>query len=216
MQLQPITCFLQIIFLSCMFGYLSLLMFHKWTVYTAAAGPEDFKYSERCAPSILITFINMVLWSKNEAEEGCEPYMFAGSAHEFGRARDRYIVSKTSLLSGQEPIQRILLLVAVACVPVLLFGKPIVARKAHNAKAGTRSVPVNGATDQAQQKPEDEAFDFGETLILQGIHTIEFVLGSVSHTASYLRLWALSLAHAQLSEVLWNMVLRIGLQIDGW
>ncbi|KAM8706695.1 hypothetical protein ACLKA7_010890 [Drosophila subpalustris] len=189
----------QLVFLLLLFFYMVLLMFIKWNRYAAT---NAMPFTESCAPSILITFIDMVLFNEPKTPpKGCETYMFW----------------------GQHFIQVVFVLIALGCIPVMLLGKPIKimqARKLANvqpitgtdAEVGGMS---NGGAVGAGGGHHDEE-EMSEIFIHQGIHTIEYVLGSVSHTASYLRLWALSLAHAQLAEVLWTMVLSIGLNKEDW
>ncbi|OWK15024.1 ATP6V0A1 [Cervus elaphus hippelaphus] len=150
----------EIIFMTSLFGYLVILIFYKWTAYNA-------KTSEK-APSLLIHFINMFLFSYGDS-------------------------GNSMLYSGQGTLN---------------FG---------GIRVGNGPTEEDAEIiqhDQLSTHSEDaEEFDFGDTMVHQAIHTIEYCLGCISNTASYLRLWALSLAHAQLSEVLWTMVIHIGLKV---
>ena len=110
------------------------------------------------------------------------------------------------LYAGQAGTQNFLLFVAFVSVPILLLAKPYLLSKQHPAQGSEHSsthsdTPLQGG---GAQEEHDEGHSMGELLIHQAIETIEFVLGMVSNTASYLRLWALSLAHSKLAGVFWE------------
>uniref|UniRef100_A0A673XEX0 V-type proton ATPase subunit a n=1 Tax=Salmo trutta TaxID=8032 RepID=A0A673XEX0_SALTR len=143
----------------------------------------------RLAPSILIHFINMFLMQGGD---------------------------NTPLYPGQTGLQVFLVVVALLSVPVLLLGKPVYLYWLHRGGKSLR-LPVGFQSSLLPFYLVNVLyifqFDFGDVFLHQAIHTIEYCLGCISNTASYLRLWALSLAHAQLSEVLWAMVMRLGLRM---
>ncbi|XP_037950571.1 V-type proton ATPase 116 kDa subunit a1-like [Teleopsis dalmanni] len=198
----------QFVFLNCLFTYLCFLIILKWFMYGANKDPPN---NSACAPSILIIFINMILMkSDKETKEGCDRYMYF----------------------GQPVIEILLLLLAYLSIPVLLLGKPLYLvhqkrklkkiqdEEAKNRKLRDTLTSVRSSlvyTVVQIKKEKEEKVDMSEVWIHSGIACIESILGSVSHTASYLRLWALSLAHDQLSTVLWNMVFAIALKGNfGW
>ena len=168
------------IFLLSIFGYLVVCIIYKWSV--------DWYSRGEAPPSLL----NMLI------------YMFLSPS-----------TLEDPLYPGQRPVQNLLLLLALICVPWLLLMKPLYLRWENNraqqagyqgiANEDTRiSLEVGGnGTDVnrggvviAEMDSHDDGehgeFEFGEVMIHQVIHTIEFCLNCVSHTASYLRLWGIT------------------------
>ncbi|KAH9935813.1 H+-ATPase subunit [Amylocystis lapponica] len=192
----------QMIFLQSIFGYLVVCIIYKWTI--------DWETSPTGPPSLLNMLISM--------------FLSPGT-----------VDPDTQLYRGQSTVQVILLGLAFVCVPWMLIAKPYLEwkemQKIHGQGyigLGTDEAPRdisdtvmegeeegNGRAVVEAMEEEHEQHDFGEVVIHQVIHTIEFCLGCISHTASYLRLWALSLAHAQLSEVLWTMTIEGVLGMSG-
>ena len=101
----------------------------------------------------------------------------------------------------QETFQYYALIISVICVPVMLLIKPTIEYfKLPNED-------INNNINNNENENKGGQISITDLAVNQIIETIEYVLGTVSHTASYLRLWALSLAHAQLAKVFFDITL---------
>jgi V-type H+-transporting ATPase subunit a len=175
----------ELIFMLILFGYMDLLIFLKWSV--------NYEGEEKRAPDIKSYLMNMILKFGKlppEPEEGLDWKLYG--------SRDFY-----------ENLHLCLVILAIICLIIMLV--PTIILNYNKAKSqyknnNRRNLIDNEANENLIQNEEINLQENQEPLlsdfiVASVIETIEFALGAVSNTASYLRLWALSLAHSQLSAV---------------
>jgi V-type H+-transporting ATPase subunit a len=124
------------------------------------------------------------------------------------------------LYESQSQVQPTLMLLVAITLPWILIPKPIILYLRHKASSKGKHAEGYVAIESHDggaigDHTHEEEFELGEVVIHQLIETIEYILGTVSHTASYLRQWALSLAHQQLSLVFLQKTLLIAMNGDG-
>jgi len=207
----------EVLILWSTFGYMCVLIIYKWCINW---GDEVYVKAGVDAPQILPMMTDFFLhpWGLNQP-----PMFFSGGSVDEAKNRQAYA-------------QLALLLIAAVCIPILLIPKPVIEYIKQKKKFKNSNIQdaqtIDSNSDESHQVAILEGTDgsenhghahhgghgeemepFSELFIKQLIHTIEYVLGTVSNTASYLRLWALSLAHAQLAEVFWQMTIGLALNM---
>lgn len=199
----------RVIFLWSTFGYLVFIIFVKWNTNYFAHGTLPDRTNG--APGLLNVMISMFLGGNNTGDP---------------------------MYPGQAGFETFLYYAALICIPLMFFPKPFVLHLSQNARkagypnwwtylfsgcgrskqhaGGEEHAPILAVEGQAAHGGgghggHGHEEDVTELWVHQGLETIEFALGCISHTASYLRLWALSLAHSELSTVFYDKIVS-----DNW
>uniref|UniRef100_A0A914V4L4 V-type proton ATPase subunit a n=1 Tax=Plectus sambesii TaxID=2011161 RepID=A0A914V4L4_9BILA len=123
----------QMLFLGCIFIYLCLQVIMKWLFFSTKAEYIFGRYypGSHCAPSLLIGLINMFMMKSREAGfvskvpvNGSEPV----PGDEFQQC---YL---TQWYPGQSFFEGLFVLVAICCIPFMLFAKPYLLHKEHRLR----------------------------------------------------------------------------------
>jgi V-type H+-transporting ATPase subunit a len=177
-------CIPMMVFMVCFFGWMDWMILYKWTHFIDAP------------PSIINSLICMAM-----GQEDTMP-----------------------LWEGSTDIAKLFMKLSMLAVPIMLLPKPLILLAQHKKEEKKKKALQEAGGHELLHDEEAGGghghghghgeFEFGEVFIHQVIETIEYVLGTVSHTASYLRIWALSLAHQQLSAVFFEKTLLMGLSMS--
>jgi len=174
-------CVPMMCFMLCFFGWMDFMILYKWT----------HPIEELNGPPSIINSLICMSMGKPDLQP---------------------------IYQGSVELSKTLMLFALLSAPVILIPKPIILLMQHKAKmkkkmqeGGDNEGALEECGDHGGHGGHGDEFAADEVFIHQMIETIEYVLGTVSHTASYLRIWALSLAHQQLSMVFFQKTLSMGL-----
>ena len=224
--------FPQLILMLILFGYMDFLIFVKWATEYGIEKIEfqdsknvtqhvNFDYSYY-APDIKSHLMNIFL---NFGEPPKDPPL--PTFNNTFIPEDKLKYSKWNLLTDTETftkIHRIILLLSFLCIIIMLLPKILINYTKAKRKASTRqNYNINNQNEENQNFNEElvdqrvniEEPSISNFIVESAIETIEFVLGTVSNTASYLRLWALSLAHSQLAVVFFSKTIGLIGNISG-
>ena len=197
----------QFVFMTVLLGYMVVMIFIKWSTH--------FEDTSK-APSIITLLINIAI--KGGSVENLP--LWGGQISGTGRYQ-------------QESFHSAIIVILSILIPIMILPKPFFDYKAYKKKRDQRlmrEVRINNDnlnniqeednnsggglskeiynSSQIHVREYESDKSFMDFFIAQIIYSIEFILGTVSNTASYLRLWALSLAHAELSKVFFEKTLK--------
>ena len=191
----------QLIFMIILFGYMDLLIFVKWSI-----NYNEYDGTTGRAPDIKTYLINIFIKFGNLPEVSSED-------------KDWILIGNRNTV---EWVHRGILFLSIICLLFMLL--PKIFLNYLNAKNKFANMQMNNNNINNENNMEEnliinddnnrnininEEPKINDFIVGSVIDTIEYALGTVSNTASYLRLWALSLAHSQLSAVFFNYILGL-------